>query len=201
MALNGLPTVYGQECQSPLPVCQNSLSVGNPGCAFGNSCDFGSFELPPSGERASAFYSIPINAVAISNSTLFRMTGWGTSTTSTDYDFAIWEVGASGLQCNQLGSTAPVRCNYSALGVTGLSGTGNSPGAYPGFNGAYEPAIIFCRSRAGLPTSRSATIPTVRRALHWNFSGVPDPVNYSAVPSSMNWIGGTNTSWGVSGNL
>ena len=198
---NGLPTVYGQECQSPLPVCQNSLSVGNPGySAFGNSCDFGSFlNCLLSGERASAFYSIPINAAGNLEFDIVPNDWLGApSTTSTDYDFAIWEVGASGLQCNQLGSTAPVRCNYSALGVTGLSGTGNSPGAYPGFNGAYEPAIAVAPGEVYLLMISNYTNSTSGFTL--NFSGVPDPVNYSAVPSSMNWIGGTNTSWGVSGN-
>ncbi len=199
--ITGLPAVYGQECVSPTPVCQNSINVGNPGYnAFGNSCDFSNgLNCLNSGERSSAWYTIPIG---VDGSLEFDIVpnDWlgAPSTTSTDYDFAIWEIGASGLQCSQLGSTAPVRCNYSALGVTGCSGTGNSPGIYPGFNGSYESSINALAGQVYLLVVSNYTNSTSGFTL--NFTGSPDPVNYSASPGTMTWLGGTNTSWGVTGN-
>lgn len=197
----GLPSVYGQECVSPIPVCQNSINVGNPGySAFGNACDFSNFvNCLSSGERASSWYTIPIGVDGTLEFDIVPNDWLGApSTTSTDYDFAIWEIGASGLQCSQLGTTAPTRCNYSALGVTGISGTGNSPGIYPGFNGAYEPAINVLAGQVYLLVVSNYTNSTSGFSL--NFSSVPDPVNYSASPGTMTWLGGTNTSWGVTGN-
>ncbi|MFN8145680.1 MAG: T9SS type A sorting domain-containing protein [Bacteroidia bacterium] len=197
----GLPSVYGQECTSPAPVCQNSINVGNPGySAFGNSCDFSNgLNCLNSGERASAWYTIPIGVDGTLEFDIVPNDWLGApSTTSTDYDFAIWEIGSSGLQCSQLPSTNPTRCNYSALGVTGCSGTGNSPGAYPGFNGSYESGINVLAGQVYLLVVSNYTNSTSGFTL--NFSSVPDPVNYSATPGTMTWLGGTNTSWGVTGN-
>ncbi|MBL0137147.1 MAG: T9SS type A sorting domain-containing protein [Bacteroidetes bacterium] len=198
---SGLPPVYGQECISPVPVCQNSVNVGNPGyTAFGNACDFSAFQnCLASGERASAWYTIPIGVDGTLEFDIVPNDWLGApSTVSTDYDFAIWEIGASGLQCSQLGSTAPVRCNYSALGLSGCSGTGNSPGMYPGFNGSYESAINVLAGQVYLLEVSNYTNSTSGFTL--NFSSVPDPVNYSATPGTMTWLGGTNTSWAVAGN-
>lgn len=197
----GLPFVYGQDCTLPLPICQNTISVANPGfTAFGNYCDFGSgLNCLLSGERSGSWYTIPIG---INGNLEFDIipNDWlgAPSTTSTDYDFAIWEVGISGLQCSQLPSTTPLRCNYSSLGVTGLSGTGNSPGSYPGFNASYEPAIAATVGQVYLLFVSNYTNST--SGFTMNFTGSPDPVNYAVVPSSMTWLGGTNTTWGVSAN-
>lgn len=197
----GLPSIYGQDCSLPLPICQSTIGVANPGfSSYGNFCDFiNSANCLSSGERSGSWYTIPINVAGNLEFDIVPNDWLGApSTTSTDYDFAIWEIGASGLQCNQLNSTNPVRCNYSALGVTGLAGTGNSPGAYPGFNGSYESAIAVNPGEVYLLFVSNYTNSTAGFAL--NFTGVPDPLNYSAVPSSMTWLGGTNTSWGVSAN-
>lgn len=197
----GLPSVFGQDCPLPLPICQNTISVANPGfTAYGNYCDFGAgLNCLLSGERSGSWYTIPIG---INGNLEFDIipNDWlgAPSTTSTDYDFAIWEVGMSGLQCSQLPTTTPVRCNYSALGVTGLSGTGNSPGAYPGFNGSYEPAIAATVGQVYLLFVSNYTNST--SGFTMNFTGSPDPINYAAIPPSMTWLGGTNTSWGVAAN-
>lgn len=205
MAVDGpesnLPPTYGQDCSTPISVCSNSVSVANPGfAAYGTTCEFGSgVNCLSSGERASAYYYIPIG----SNGTLefdIVPNDWlgAPSTTSTDYDFAIWEVGQSGITCSQLGSNPPVRCNYSAYGVTGVSGTGNSPGAYPGFNTSYESAINVTAGQAYLLLVSNYTNSTSGFTL--NFTSVPDPINYSAAPTSMTWTGSSNTNYNIAAN-
>lgn len=197
----GLPPVYGQDCTQPLPVCSNSISVANPGfTAFGNACDFGSsLNCLLSGERSGSWYIIPIGTNGNLEFDIIPNDWLGApSTVSTDYDFAIWEIGMSGIQCSQLGSNAPVRCNYSALGVTGVSGTGNSPGAYPGYNTSYEPAITVTVGQVYLLFVSNYTNST--SGFTMNFTGAPDPINYAVPVSPLSWSGGTNSSWGVSSN-
>lgn len=204
MAIDGAtswPSAFGQECAQPLPVCANSIYVGDPGfSAFGNTCEFGTFmNCLLSGERASAWYTIPVLADGTLEFDIVPNDWLGApSTVATDYDFAIWEIGQSGLQCSQLATTAPVRCNYSALGVTGLSGTGNSPGNYPGFNAAYESALPVLNGQTYLLMVSNFTNST--SGFTMNFVSAPDPINYSVVPPLMTWQGGTNSSWTISAN-
>ncbi|MBL0104650.1 MAG: hypothetical protein IPP51_13345 [Bacteroidetes bacterium] len=198
---SSLPPTFGQDCSAPLPVCQNTIFTGNPGLSnFGSTCDInGSVGCLGSGERASAYYSIPIGATGTLEFDIIPNDWPGApSTTSTDYDFAIWEIGQSGLTCAQLANANPTRCNYSAYGVTGVSGTGNSPGLYPGFNTAYESAIPVTAGETYLLVVSNYTNSTSGFTL--NFTSVPDPINYSGAPSSMLWQGGTNTSYGVAAN-
>jgi hypothetical protein len=63
-----MPPVFGQECSVPNPVCNQIISIGDPGYqAFGSSCDF-----PGSGsncllsaERGSAWYEISIQNAGV----------------------------------------------------------------------------------------------------------------------------------------
>lgn len=197
----GLPAVFGQDCALPLPVCQNTITVGDPGYSgTGNVCEFGAFvNCLSSGERASAWYRIPI----ASNGTLqFDIIPndypGAPSIVATDYDFAIWEVGQSGISCSQLSTAAPVRCNYNSLGVTGLYTLGNAPFTYPGFDASYELPIIVTAGQVYMLLVSNFTSSSAGFTM--NFTGLPDPINYSVAPSGMNWLGGTNTSWGVTGN-
>lgn len=200
----GFPPAAGQDCSSPNPVCAQSISVGNPGYqAYGNVCDFpgGGTNCLSSGERGSAWYTIPINA----NGTLqfdIVPNDWpgSPSTISTDYDFAVWKIAGSGsTTCAGIaGGATPLRCNYSGLGVTGCYTTaGTSPPAYPGFGGAYEASIavtngdvyVLCVSNFSNSTSGFVL----------NFSAT-SPINYTAAGSSITWTGGTNTNWSLASN-
>ena len=141
-----LPDIYGQECGSPLPVCNPVIPVGDPGFqSFGNKCDF-----PGAGtnclftaERGSAWYQVNIAAAGNLEFDIVPNDWPGApSTACTDYDFAIWETGASGLSCAQLATTPPVKCNSQASGgVTGVYTMGNSPAIYGAFNNSYETPI------------------------------------------------------------
>jgi hypothetical protein len=201
----GFPPAAGQDCSSPNPVCQQSIAVGNPGYqAYGNICDFpgGGTNCLLSGERGSAWYNIPINAAGFLEFDIVPndYTG-GSGCCSTDYDFAVWKVAGTGsTTCAGIAAgAAPISCNYSGLGVTGCfsAANGTSPAAYPGYGGAYQQRITvaagdvyelvvsnFSNSTSGFTLNFSAT----------------SPINYTAAGSSVNWTGGTNTSWMLPSN-
>lgn len=201
----GFPPAAGQDCFIANPVCNQTLTVGNPGYqAYGNNCDFtGSGICLASGERGSAWYQINING----NGTLafdIVPNDWpgAPSTSSTDYDFAIWKVAGSGTTTTCSGilsspTTALAACNYSGLGLTGCAGTGNAPAAYPGFDGAYEPAIPVSNGDIYMLVISNFSNSTSGFTL--NFSGT-SPINYSASPTSITWSGGTSSAWAVSSN-
>jgi hypothetical protein len=193
-----MPYSYGQECSVPNPVCNASISVGNPGWqAFGNYCDFpgGGGNCLFSGERGSSFYQINISA----NGTLtfdIVPNDWpgAPSTVSTDYDFALWRTtGAGAVNCASIAAGAvPLRCNYSYLGVTGIYSTvGISPPAYPGFGGAYD---------ASLPVNAGDVLLLVVSNFSNSTSGFTvnfgaSPINYAPTSSSVTWSGGVSSNW------
>jgi hypothetical protein len=201
----GFPPAAGQDCFIANPVCNQSISVGNPGYqAYGNNCDFtGTGLCLASGERGSVWYTIPINA----NGTLtfdIVPNDWpgAPSTSSTDYDFAIWKVGGSGTTTTCAGilsspATALAACNYSGLGVTGCFGTGNAPAAYPGFDAAYEPAINVSNGDVYILVISNFSNSTSGYTLNFGSSA---PINYTASPSSITWSGGTSSAWAVPSN-
>src|SRR4030095_16934596 len=138
----------GQECSSPNPVCNQTIEVGNPGFqAYGNVCDFG---VTPgnclqSGERGSAWYEIDINDTGSLIFDIVPNDYDGVVSNETDYDFAIWKIAGTGaVTCAQIaaGTAAPVKCNYSYLGVTGLGTGGDAPSGYSAsYDAAYEAPI------------------------------------------------------------
>ncbi|MFM9051190.1 MAG: CUB domain-containing protein, partial [Bacteroidota bacterium] len=209
MAIDGsqqFPPAAGQECITPNPVCDTTILIGDPGYqAFGNSCDFnGSGTCLISGERGSAWYTIPISANGVLQFNIVPNNWAGApSTTATDYDFAIWRVPAGSTitsTCVTIaGGTVPVACNYSALGVTGLYGTlGNAPPAYPGFDFAYEPQINVFAGETYLLVISNFSNSTSGFTLNFDATA---PINYTS-PSvgSVVWTGGTNTQWGLQSN-
>lgn len=207
MAVNGtvgFPAAAGQDCSSPNPVCAQSISIGDPGYqAYGNICDFpgGGTNCLMSGERGSAWYTIPINA----NGTLtfdIIPNDWpgAPSTAGTDYDFAVWKVAGSGAtNCAGIaGGATPLRCNYSGLGVTGCyTTTGTAPPAYPGFGGAYEASIPVLNGEVYLLVVSNFSNSTSGFTLNF---GATAPINYTAAGSTVTWTGGTNTSWTLASN-
>lgn len=193
-----LPPAYGQECSSPNPVCNATISIGDPGWqAFGNICDFpgGGGNCLASGERGSAFYQINI----ASNGTLtfdIIPNDWpgAPSTTSTDYDFALWKIGGAGAtNCAAIAAGAPpVRCNYSFLGVTGIYTTaGTSPAAYPGFGAAYDASLAVSAGDVYLLEVSNFSNSTSGCTMNFGAS----PINYAPTSGSVTWTGGISTDW------
>ena len=196
-----VPAVIGQECSYPNPVCNQNISIGDPGYAgYGNICDFSSSYCLASGERGSAFYEINIS----SNGTLdfdIVPNDWpgAPSTASTDYDFAVWKTAGSGaVTCAQIaaGTGSPVRCNYDAKGVTGCYSTGNAPAAYPGFNTSYETGIAVSAGETYLLEVSNFSNSTSGFSL--NFSS-GSPISYSTATQVV-WTGGSNTTWPLTTN-
>ncbi len=197
-ATQSIPPAYGQECATPNPVCNSTITVGDPGWqAFGNICDFpgGGSNCLLSGERGSAFYQINIGA----NGTLtFNIipNDWpgAPSTVGTDYDFALWKIGGSGATtCAAIASSAaPVRCNYSYLGVTGIYSTaGTSPPAYPGFGAAYDASLPVTAGDVYLLDVSNFSNSTSGFTMNFGSS----PINYTPSSGSVTWSGGISTDW------
>lgn len=198
-----LPTVFGQECSVPNPVCNASISVGDPGWqAFGNYCDFpgASGNCLLSGERGGAFYQINI----ANNGTLtfdIIPNDWpgAPSTACTDYDFALWKIGGTGaVNCSDIAAGAiPLRCNYSFLGVTGISTTaGTAPGAYPGFGAAYDANIAVTAGDIYLLEVSNFSNSTSGFTMNFGSS----PINYAPTSGGVSWTGGVGTLWNQSSN-
>ncbi|MEP7127374.1 MAG: T9SS type A sorting domain-containing protein [Chitinophagales bacterium] len=201
-----LPVVpaAGQECGSVNPVCNQSISVGNPGFgAFGKTCDFpataGNCLL--AGERGSAWYEIVISAAGNLQFDIVPNDWPGTGTSSTDYDFAIWKTAGTGaVTCAEIaaGTVNPLRCNYSFLGVTGCNANtvNTAPAAYPGFGAAYEKRITVASGEKYQLVVSNYTNSSSGFTLNIDPAA---PVNYSA-PTQVIWSGGSNNTWTTTGN-
>jgi hypothetical protein len=159
---NDFPPVFMQDCVLAGLICSYQVNIPDPGYqGVGNVCDFG-VPVPCtggtggcgpcvtsclcSGERASAWYKLHIIGVGLLQFDIVPndWTG-GTGCCSTDYDFAVYQIASGGnpgpASCGNL--ISPLRCSYSALGVTGIYGIadGVSPPAYPGYGAAYRRGI------------------------------------------------------------
>lgn len=212
----GFPPAAGQDCSFPNPVCNQTITIGNPGYqAYGNVCDFTGVSIClASGERGIAWYTIPISANGVlafdivpndygnPNPITGQSNPWVSAYDETDYDFALWKIAGSGAtNCAGIAAGAiPTRCNYSGLGVTGCfsNTTNNAPAAYnPTFNGAYEQDVnvnagdvyVLAVSNFSNSTSGFSLV----------FSGT-SPINYSGSGSTVTWTGGNNTSWTLPAN-
>lgn len=198
-----LPLAYGQDCSVPNPVCNATISVGDPGWqAFGNYCDYpgGGTNCLLSGERGSAFYQINISAAGTLTFDIIPNDWPGApSTAGTDYDFALWKIGGSGaVNCaNIAAGSAPIRCNYSFLGVTGIYSTaGTSPPAYPGFGGAYDANLAVAGGDVYLLIVSNFSNSTSGFTMNFGSS----PINYTPSSGSVSWTGGVGTSWSQPAN-
>ncbi len=195
-----LPDIYGQECGSPLPVCNRIIPVGDPGFqSFGNKCDF-----PGAGtnclytaERGSSWFQLNINAGGNLEFDIVPNDWPGApSTVGTDYDFAIWKIaGASATSCaGILGGATPIRCNYSYLGATGLySGvTNTAPAAYPGFDGAYEAMLPVAAGEVYLLIVSNYSNSTSGFTMTFSTTS---PINYGASATTVYWTGAVDNDW------
>lgn len=198
-----LPPVIGQECSFPMPVCNATIAVGNPGFQnFGNYCDFnGTGTCLLSGERGSSWYKLNINAAGVLEFSLVPNDWPGApSTVSTDYDFALWKVNGSGaVNCTQIASGAvPVKCNYSALGLTGLFSPTNAtaPAQYPGFGAAFQSQLTVAAGESYLLVVSNYSNSVSGFTLNMSATS---PVEYG-IPSSVAWTGGVDNDWFNEGN-
>lgn len=221
------PPIVGQDC-GPVntytnPVCGQTTTINNPGYfAYGNFCDFtGSGICLASGEKSSVWYTININNNGNLNFDIIpndygnpnpitgqSNPGYTSYGDETDYDWAIWKweaacdgTGDGAFCCTEIaaGTTAATSCNYNYLGVTGLSSTGNAPGAYgSGFDDAYEPQIAVTTGEIYvLVISNFANDYVSGYTLQ--FSGT-SPINYATPGATLTWSSSTSNSWAVPGN-
>ncbi len=212
------PTVPGQDCMMSNPVCNATMSVGNPGYfSFGNICDFptGSTCLA-SGERSSVWYTININA---NGNLTFDIVpndygnpnpitgqanpGYTTQGSESDYDWALWKISGSGsTTCAGIaGGAAALKCNYNSLGVTGLYGTtdGTNNPAYPGYGAAYQSQQAVLNGEVYILVVSNFANNYVS-GFSLVFGGSPPPIAMTATTTSVTWAGTTNTSWNQPGN-
>lgn len=197
---NVLPDISGQECNSPILVCNSKTQVGDPGFqSFGNICDFpgaGSNCLTTA-ERGSAWYQISIASAGNLEFSIVPNDWVGApSTVCTDYDFALWKIaGAGATTCSGIaGGAAPIKCNYSALGITGLNSgsNGNAPAAYPGFGGAFNSRQAVVAGEVYVLIVSNYSNSTSGFTL--NFP-VTAPVDYSAGTTMAFWTGAEDNDW------
>ncbi len=195
-----IPPVYGQESTVPMPVCSSPVLVGNPGFqANGNVCDFvgGNANCLLSGERGSAWYVVRMqNAGSLEFSLTPNDWDGAPSTNCTDYDFAIWKTGGTGAVTTAqiMSGIAPIRCNYSSLGVTGLFGTTNgvAPAGYPGFGAAYQSQIPVANGDEY--TLLISNYSNSNSGFRLDFSPA-SPINYATLPATVAWSGSVDNDW------
>ncbi|MBK9637646.1 MAG: hypothetical protein IPO63_07450 [Bacteroidetes bacterium] len=202
---DAIPTIFGQECIVPLPICNDTVPVGDPGFqSFGNYCDFtgAGVNCLDAGERGSVWYEIPINASGDLEFNIIPNDWLGApSTTCTDYDFALYKIQGSGaVSCAGIfADSIPIRCDYSYMGVTGCYGSSDNtaPPTCPGFGDSYvsklpvlsgEKYVLiisnFSNSLSGFTMIFSTT----------------SPVDYLTSPDTVYWTGSTDTDWFKSAN-
>ncbi len=202
---SNLPPVYGQECAVPNPVCNQVITVGNPGYqAFGSTCDFpgGGGNCLLSGERGSAFYEIQIASNGILTFNIIPSDYPGPfAGDETDYDFAVWKMkdGPSNTIINTCasisGGAAPIRCDYSYLGVTGLYGNAPdiAPPAYaPAFSPAYDQQLAVSTGDIYLLVVSNFENSTSGFSMDF---GASSPINYTPNPGYVVWSGGIDNDW------
>lgn len=200
---SSFPAVTGQDCSIGNPVCNSTMSVSNPGYqGIGATCDIPSTYCLASAERGSAWYSWTTNAAGNINFDIVPNDWPGApSTTSTDYDFALWKVsGAVSCATILAGTATPVACNYSGLGVTGISPTGNAPAAYPGFNASYEPQVACANGDTWILLINNHSTSTQGFTINFASGAGAAPINYTPSPTSISWSGGTSTAWNLASN-
>ncbi len=161
LAIDGLlnfPLVPGQDCDNPFSLCNPTTTIGNPGYqAIGGVCDQTGAGNCTNGEANSVWYTININPLLpLPTQLTFDIVpndygnpnpitgqanpGYSGVSDETDYDFVLYKISGSGAtNCAAIASgAASTSCNFSFLGTTGCSASGNAPAAYPGFDASYE---------------------------------------------------------------
>lgn len=196
----------GQDCGNYLQVCDTTMSFGNPGFqSFGNICDFtgAGANCLNAGERGSVWFQVNINANGFLEFSIVPKDWTGPAMpvgNETDYDFAVWKIGGPGaITCADIASpndAVPIRCNYSALGITGMYSASNgvAPPQYPsGYGGAFTNNLpVSTGDIYAIVVSNYATSTSGFDIIFGNGS----PVSYGGGGlNSVNWSGGVDTDW------
>jgi hypothetical protein len=225
LAIDGssnFPLVPGQDCGISFPVCNSTMTIGNPGYqSIGGQCDNTGAAASEctSGEANAVWYNMTIGSAGTLNFDIIPndygnpnpITGQANPLYTgvydeTDYDWVLWKLtGSASTTCALImssGGNASSACNFSGLGVTGCSTSGNAPAAYgASFDLAYEvgPAVVagetyvlaihnFSNSTSGFtlqfPSSGSPVAFTPTTTLYWTGGA-----NTNSATTSSNWGG------------
>lgn len=195
--------VAGQDCMSPIALCANPTPIGNPGYQnTGNVCDFGSGGNCTSGEVNAMWIQFTI---VTAGSLQFNIipNDYAGCDNETDYDWVLFRTtGASSTNCANITSTSgdgELACNYSYLGVTGMSTTGNTP------TSGISPAPTAGCYDASYESSIAASVGDVFLLVVQNYSGSSSGFNLTfptaagtavpgtTLPTQVLWTGGANT--------
>lgn len=218
VAIDGLTTftpVPGQDCSQSLPVCNATMTVGNPGFqSIGTTCDHPGTNNCTSGEANSVWYSFTMSA---DGDLLFNIVpndygnpnpitgqanaGYSLAGDETDYDWVLWKIGGAGAtNCATISSSAgdgEIACNFSYLGVTGTSVDGNGPAPYgTAFNAGYEVAPYALAGETYLLVIQNYSNSTSGFTVQFTTS----PISYSTT-GTLYWTAGANTNeWTTNNN-
>ncbi|MBL7766532.1 MAG: gliding motility-associated C-terminal domain-containing protein [Chitinophagaceae bacterium] len=129
-----------QNCLGAIPVCQNSYTQSSSYTGPGSLIELNASNQGclTTGENNSVWYIIN---TATAGNLIFTIT----PASSSDYDFAVWDL--TDKACSAIGSgLAPIRCNYASLanstagGLTGLS-TSSSQASIGAGGGSFSSAL------------------------------------------------------------
>jgi hypothetical protein len=215
---NSFPSIPGQDCGDPNPVCNTVMSISNPGYSgFGNTCDLPTSYCLASGERNIVWYRIPISTAGTFDFNIVPNDFSSVTENGTDYDFAIWKIAETGgtlgtdfYNCSQIaaGTAPPEACNYSFLGVTGVGPSGNPPTSLattvcptcPGgynpistFSGSYEPNLTVAVGDVYLLAVSNYTSSTSGFRINFTGTSVIDFAASLSVAGGVTWSGGNIT--------
>lgn len=210
--VNPLPPTPGQDCALPTPVSKTcNVFVPNPGYRnFGTNCDLNApASCLGSGEKYSAWYQINVTSAG---NLMFDIVPNDYPGSPTDYDFILFRAdnqgvgscdgnNADGLCCTEMKANpaANVKCNYSAQQVTGCYTGGNSPPAYPGFNGSYEtPLAVNANEIYVLMVSNYA--PGAGAGFSLSFTNSTCGIGAFTNGASILWTGAVSTDWSNAAN-
>lgn len=195
------PTNPGQDCSAALPVCNSTMSVGDPGfIGSGNVCDYpgnsggcSSGSCIVVGERNSVWYSFSAASAGTLNFTL-------TPNSPVDYDWALYDVTGLSNPCASIGTNllTPIRCSYwGGTSATGMGGTGteNCDGTSGTLDGFATGLTMASGNQYLLFISNYSTTTFVGYSINFGVS----PLNYNS-SNTLVWTGAANTSWNNSSN-
>lgn len=140
---------YGQDCTSPLPVCQKEIKIADPGFyGCGDRCDYagGGTSCLNDGEINTSWYELKMADNGFLEFTVIPNDWQGApGIECSDYDFALYKTSGSGaVTVQQINNgVQPLRCSFSRLGITGLYSTSgsNAPAEYPGLGISFKSGI------------------------------------------------------------
>ena len=200
----GLPVVFGQDCgvDNAIPVCNTQFSVGDPGFqAVGNHCDFDGSNNCTGGERGSVWYHIEIGSNGVLGFTLVPndYNASGSTGNETDYDFLLFKMAGSGaVTCEEIadGTAAPVRCDFSYLGITGMNGSSDdiAPSPYsPDYDYAFVSELNVSTGDEYFLVIQNYSNSTSGFDIDFGSTPITIP---GGVPTELTWTGGANnTDW------